>query len=148
MKVGAVSANIIEKNGKFLLIQEKKRKAYGLWNLPAGRLLKIDENVIDNAVKEAKEETGLKVKLTGLVGVYQHKHQKIKKTIIVFVFSTKLLGGKIKIPKNEILQAKWLTFAEIKRMAKKMRSPFILESIKDYRKGRILPLNTIKILGD
>ena len=27
-----------EKDGKFLLVQEKQPKAYGLWNLPAGHV--------------------------------------------------------------------------------------------------------------
>lgn len=37
VSVHVVAGCVIEKDGKFLLVQEKKPIAYGLWNLPAGR---------------------------------------------------------------------------------------------------------------
>ena len=34
--VGVVAGCLIEKDGRYLLVQEKQARAYGLWNLPAG----------------------------------------------------------------------------------------------------------------
>ena len=57
-----VAGVVVEKDSKYLLVQEKKELVYGLWNLPAG---KVDEGetVEEAAVREAKEEVGYKVRL-------------------------------------------------------------------------------------
>jgi ADP-ribose pyrophosphatase YjhB (NUDIX family) len=51
-----VAACLIKRDGKYLLVQEKQPKAYGLWNLPAG---KVDEGytIEETAIKEAKDLT-------------------------------------------------------------------------------------------
>ena len=33
-----ITGGIIEKDGKFLLVQEAQEKVYGKWNIPAGHL--------------------------------------------------------------------------------------------------------------
>ena len=63
-----VVGGVIEKDGKFLLVQEAKKPFSGQWNLPAGRL-EIDESVFDGAKREIEEETGYKVELTGIVQI-------------------------------------------------------------------------------
>lgn len=34
--VGIVAGCLLMKDGKYLLVQEKRKKVHGLWNLPAG----------------------------------------------------------------------------------------------------------------
>ncbi len=34
--VGVVAGCVIRRDSTYLLVQEKQKKAYGLWNLPAG----------------------------------------------------------------------------------------------------------------
>ena len=47
-----VAGVVLEHDGTYLLVQEKQPRAYGLWNLPAGR---VDEGdtIEQTAVKEA-----------------------------------------------------------------------------------------------
>ena len=50
-----VVGGIIEKDGKYLLIQEAKKMCYGKWNFPAGRL-EFKESLKQGAIREIKEE--------------------------------------------------------------------------------------------
>ncbi len=61
-----ITGGIIEKDGKFLLVQEAQEKVYGKWNIPAG-LLDFNETIFEGAKREIYEETGCKVELTGIL---------------------------------------------------------------------------------
>ena len=63
MKV--IVGGIIEKNGKYLLVQEAKEKCYKKWNFPAGHL-DFNESLEQGAIREIKEETGCDVELNGV----------------------------------------------------------------------------------
>jgi ADP-ribose pyrophosphatase YjhB (NUDIX family) len=144
-KLYIVAANVIEKNGKFLLVQEKIPECYGEWNLPAGRL-KMNEDIIACAKREGEEETGLKLKPSYLLGI----HQRIfgsKYNIILFVFKSEVVGGKLKISK-EVLDAKWFSFEEIKEIGRKrklLRVPYILKAIENYKAGKKIQLSAIVV---
>jgi 8-oxo-dGTP pyrophosphatase MutT (NUDIX family) len=53
---------VIEKDGKFLLVQEGHAGAYGLWNWQQGKV-EEGETIEEAAVREAKEETGYEVSI-------------------------------------------------------------------------------------
>ena len=55
--------------GRVLLTRRAIEPFKGLWNLPGG-FLEADEHPEDGARREALEETGLEVALTGLLGIY------------------------------------------------------------------------------
>jgi ADP-ribose pyrophosphatase YjhB (NUDIX family) len=38
VKIYVVAGVVVKQDGKYLLVQEKKPEAHGLWNLPAGRV--------------------------------------------------------------------------------------------------------------
>ncbi|WP_038841256.1 NUDIX hydrolase [Salinispora arenicola] len=64
--VVAVSIYVRDEHGRVLLIQ---RTDNGLWSLPGGGQ-EIGESVAGTAVRETREETGIRVEVTGIVGVY------------------------------------------------------------------------------
>jgi len=135
-----VAANILEKKNKILLVQEKLKKVKGKWNFPAGRL-EENESLIDCVKRETKEETGLKVKPSYLVGIYQYPRYNA----IIFVFKSKILKGKLA---TGILKAKWYSINEIRNLNKKNRlvGSYVLEAIEDYKDRRKIPFKFIKVL--
>jgi len=135
---------ILEKDNKFLLVQEGKIDI-GKWNIPAG-WLDLNENILAGAVRETKEETGLDIELTGLLGVYASakKGNIYINHAVRFIFTAKLLSEKLNYPKDEISAARWFTYQEIKSMAEQLRSRTILPQIEDYRAGKIYSLDVIK----
>lgn len=64
--VVAVSVFVRDDHGCVLLIH---RTDNNLWSLPGGGQ-EIGETVAQTAVREAREETGITVEVTGIVGVY------------------------------------------------------------------------------
>jgi 8-oxo-dGTP pyrophosphatase MutT (NUDIX family) len=109
--VGIVAGSIIRQSGKYLLVQEKKGKAYGKWNLPAGYVDK-GESIEAAAVREAHEETGYKVELGPEIGLY---HEGPSSTV-KHIFRARIVGGDLRVQPEEILDAKWLSYDEIKQL--------------------------------
>ncbi len=111
-----VVGGLVERGGKILLIQEKKPVAYGLWNTPAG-WLDLGETPAEGAKREVKEETGFDVKINGLLGVYIMPSLHDQKLLIAkIVFICSITGGKMKFPKDEILDVKWFAPEEVLAM--------------------------------
>ncbi|MFF5786312.1 NUDIX domain-containing protein [Streptomyces sp. NPDC012693] len=64
--VVAASAVVTDGDGRVLL---QRRRDDDLWALPGGAM-DMDDSLPGTAVREVKEETGLDVEVTGLVGTY------------------------------------------------------------------------------
>lgn len=124
IKVNVVAGVVIKKDGKYLLVQEKQLKAYGLWNFPAGKV-DVGESIEQAAVREAKEESGYDVELIKKIDIFQSKSTDAVK----HAFETKIIGGDLSFPEDEILDIKWFTFDEIKEIKEKLRDDWILGAI-------------------
>lgn len=124
--IGIVAGCVIKKDGRYLLVQEKQKKVYGFWNVPAGYVDK-DEEIKHAAIREAKEETGFDVELEREIGLY---HEEVKKPV-KHIFKAHIIGGELKVQEDEILDAKWLTFEEVKELKEqgKLRADWILDAV-------------------
>jgi 8-oxo-dGTP pyrophosphatase MutT (NUDIX family) len=69
----SASAVIFDRAGRILLQQ---RSDGGQWGLPGGSV-EIGESVADACVREVKEETGLRVAVRRLVGVYSDRSLQV-----------------------------------------------------------------------
>jgi ADP-ribose pyrophosphatase YjhB (NUDIX family) len=124
IKVEVVAGVVIKQDGKYLLVQEKQPRAYGLWNWPAGKV-DVGESIEQAAIRETKEESGYDVRLIKEITIF---HAEAADTI-KHAFEGKIIGGQLNFPQDEILDAQWFTLDEIKQMADKLRGGWILESI-------------------
>jgi 8-oxo-dGTP diphosphatase len=125
-KVEVVAGCVLKKDNKYLLVQESRAKIYGLWNIPAGHVDK-GESIEQAAIREAKEESGFDVKLGNKLGIY---HESID-VPIKHVYEAQIIGGELNIPTEEILDAKWLTYDDIKSLdnSSKLRGGWIMDTI-------------------
>ncbi|MFA5386139.1 MAG: NUDIX domain-containing protein [Candidatus Paceibacterota bacterium] len=125
VKIFIVAGVVIEKNGKFLLVQERKQDCYGRWNLPAG---KVEEgfSIEETAVKETKEETGLDVELLEEIAIFHESSERP----VQHAFKAKIIGGELNFRKEELLDAKWFSIEELGFMKDKLRGDWVLASIK------------------
>jgi 8-oxo-dGTP diphosphatase len=130
VKVQVVAAVILEKDYRYLLVQERQPAVYGLWNFPAGRV-DVGETLEEAAEREAKEESGYTVKLIGEVDIYQESAEKAVK----HVYAAEITDGDLKFPEEEIMDAQWFSFEEIESMRNQLRAPWILEALMKYEEN-------------
>ena len=71
--VVAVTAVVLDDAGRVLLIQ---RTDNDLWAVPGGAQ-EVGETSTEAAVREVREETGLDIEVTGLVGIYSNPRHVI-----------------------------------------------------------------------
>ena len=139
-----IIGGIIEKDGKFLLVQEAKEKCRGKWNIPAGHL-DPNETIFEGAKREVFEECGCNVELTGVLQI--GNRVLANDTWISVIFATKLIDDNIKFDKNEILDVKWFTFEEILSMRDELRVyDWITSAISAFIEKRISSIEIIKVV--
>lgn len=132
---------LVEKDNKYLLVQELNPECYGKWSIPAGHL-EPGESIFDGAKREVKEETNCDVELTGVCCIGNCIVPD--DTFAAIVFTTKLLTDAVKPQAEEILEAKWFTYEEIVAMRNQLRqADWIIDAIDFARRGAA-PLDLVK----
>lgn len=127
----ATVATIVEKDGKILLVEERSH-GKEVFNQPAGHIDE-GENIIDAAIRETLEETGWKVELTGLVGIYTYTAPQNQVTYYRFCFAAKAVEKLSDELDKDIIAAHWLDMDEIEGLSDRLRSPLVLKCIRDAK---------------
>ena len=112
--VKVVVGTVLRKNGKYLLVQDRKISAKRKWTFPAGRV-EAGQTIEQSAIREAREESGFRVKHIKKLFVY---HEDLRHPVR-HAFLGKITGGHLNFPKREILAAGRFTFGEIQKMYQK-----------------------------
>lgn len=135
-----IAGSLIVKNGKILMVKEAKKKCYGQWNFPAGH---VEENelITDAAIREAFEETGCRVKLTGVLPI-STVYLKENETAIIVKFTADIIEENIKFDTKEILDVQWLDLEKVKNMTVEELRGYdtALNDIKSFEEKKIYPL--------
>ncbi len=96
--VPSVTAVVVNEDGELLLVHKTDNN---LWALPGGGM-DLGEYMANAAVREVREETGLDVEVTGLVGIYSNPGHVIAyddgevRQQCSLCFTTRLLGGELR----------------------------------------------------
>ena len=142
MKV--IVGGIIEKNGKYLLVQEAKEKCYKKWNFPAGHL-DFNESLQQGAIREIKEETGCVVELNGVC--YIANRIREDDLFVMIVFDAKLIKENIEYDKKEILDVKWFDYDEIvDKMDDELRGFYVKKAVYNINNNLIAKMYIIEAI--
>ncbi len=129
------AGTVIFREGQILL---QKRSDNGEWGLVGG-LMELEETYAETAVREAKEETGLDIRLVDFLGIF-HNHDMIwsngdRAHTIGAYFTAEITGGEMRTDEESLElrffspeELPWL-FAEDQRAA-----------VRACLEGRRLPL--------
>ena len=116
---------IIRVSGGIVLIK-RKNKPLG-WALPGG-FIDRGESAEDAARREAREETGLEIRLEGLINVYSYPEH----TPVLLVYAATIVGGRMHAA-DECLEVGTFRQAEIPWDKLAFRST--RDSLRDYFTG-------------
>ena len=84
-------AVLVEHEGKVLLVRRAVAPSQGAWCLPSG-FVESDEDPAEAAARECLEETGLKVRITGLLHVGSYRNDPRGAGVLIF-YQAQVVGG-------------------------------------------------------
>ena len=106
--MASVSVNVaVMQGGEILLTQ---REDFETWVLPSGRV-EEGESLAQAAIREAKEETGIDVELTRLVGVYSRTGTMYPG--YTALFAARPVVGAPRLQPGETIAVEWYPFDKI-----------------------------------
>jgi 8-oxo-dGTP diphosphatase len=123
----AVGTIIATPDSRLVLVRRAIEPGYGLWVFPGGYVDRGEE-ITAAAVREAREESGLDVRLDGLVNIYSYSGA----SPIIIVYAASILGGEL-CSDDECLEAQLFDADKIPWNELAFRSTS--EALRDYLEG-------------
>lgn len=146
-KPNVTVAAIIERDGRFLLVEEETSKGLR-FNQPAGHL-EENESLIDAVKREVLEETAWVFEPQHLISSQIWRRSPNHTTFLRFCFTGSCHSHNPNQALDEgIIATHWLTYDEIKLQSARMRSPLVISSITDYLSGQRYPLTLLQTYLD
>ena len=127
----AVGTVIATADDRIILLRRAIEPGYGLWVFPGGYVDRGEEITVA-ALREAREEAGLEIRLDGLINIYSYPERPI-----IVVYKASVLSGELHID-EESLEARVFSSAEIPWAELAFRST--REALKDYLEGSVHPI--------
>lgn len=110
----AVDAILLWKDG-LILVRRKYPPFSGWWALPGG-MVDINETVEEAIAREVFEETGVKCRIDGLIGVFSALDRDPRGRTITVCFECKALNEPLK-KSDEALEVKVFPFSRLPKLA-------------------------------
>jgi 8-oxo-dGTP pyrophosphatase MutT (NUDIX family) len=140
-KPSATVAAVIERDGRFLLVEEPV-DGRPVLNQPAGHL-DPGESLIAACRREVLEETAHRFEPSALVGIYRWHYAPADVTFLRFCFRGRIEGVEDRALDPQIAALHWLTREELLARRAEHRSPLVQRCVEDYLAGRRFPLEVL-----
>jgi len=126
---------VVHRKGRVLLVKRRNPPNEGRWALPGG-LVELGEGVQDAAIREVKEETGLTVKIEGLLDVQTDLHTDARSRIeyhyILVDYLARPVSGRLRL-NSESSDSGWFVRGQLPRLAMSGGTRTILEMFFNNR---------------
>ena len=131
----ATAVALFDSHGNILLL---RRKDNDKWTMPGGTL-DFGESLTDCAVREVREETGLQIRITGLIGTYSDPHVLIAysdgevRQEFTLVYAAEIESGDLQID-EESKEFRWVPLAAALELPLAESQKRRLRDVLAYRK--------------
>ena len=135
----AVGTLIRMEDSRLVLVRRAIEPGYGLWVFPGGYVDR-GEHIVEAAVREAREESGLIVRVDGLVNIYSYAGT----TPIIIVYTATAIGGEL-CTDDECLEARLFSAEEIPwdELAFRSTRDALTDCYSDARPNWPVPLSSL-----
>ena len=103
---------LVERDGRVLLVRRAASPKIGFWCLPAG-YVEYDEGPAAAAIREVREETGLVVRVAGLLAAF-HVTTDPRGMGVILIYRATVVGGKLE-PGDDASEASFFAPDELPR---------------------------------
>jgi 8-oxo-dGTP diphosphatase len=108
---------LVTREGRLLLVRRAHEPWRGSWDVPGGFCV-AREHPADAAVREVKEETGLTVRTTGILGMWIDTYAPSgpnaeKVTLNIYFHAAPATGGEPRLDPNEVAEIAWFAPDEL-----------------------------------
>lgn len=148
----SVTILVFDKANRVLLVRHANNN---VWVAPGG-MIEPDESPEAAAIREMEEETGCKVSLTNILGVYGGPEFRVQYQngdrvgYVMIVYKAEIIGGSIKPDGREIHEIQFFSFEDTKALTKGTWLDSVLNDVFikisdsydqiDYLSNRIPPM--------
>jgi 8-oxo-dGTP diphosphatase len=91
------AAVVVERDGLVLMVKRNTEPGLALWSFPGGYVNR-GESVEEGAAREVQEETGLRVEINGLVGLFSEAGHPV----VLAAFDGRVLDGSLSAATHEV----------------------------------------------
>ena len=129
---------VIERDGRFLIVEERSSGIVVIYH-PGGHI-ESGESPEQAVVREALEETGCRITVGEMLGIYLWIHPQTRQQYLRIAY----VGNYVSRDESRVLDdgvyaIHWLTPADIRQRMQRLRSPMVMRCVDDYLAGRRQP---------
>ncbi len=128
-------AAVVYYEGRYLIVEERAMSRV-VFSQPGGHI-EARESPEDAVVREVLEETGCKVIVDDMIGVYLWIHPQTRQQFLRIVYAADFVEQDDDRSLDEAIVARhWMSGADIEAVRTRHRSPAVWRCIKDFEAGR------------
>jgi ADP-ribose pyrophosphatase YjhB (NUDIX family) len=129
---------VVQKDDRFLMI-EKQSSGVVVVTQPGGHI-EPGESPEQAVFRGTLRETGCKVEVSGLLGVYLWIHPQTREQYLRVVYTAKAIKENISRQLDHVVRGvHWYSLGDIKRRSRDLRSPIVLRCVEDFIAGKRQP---------
>jgi 8-oxo-dGTP diphosphatase len=106
----------IERDRKYLILKRNQEPFRGQWDIPGG-FVEMGESPLDAVVREVREETGLTVVATGVIGAFTSAYGTEGRHTVDIAYRCRIDHGEFELDTEEKADAAWVALADMPELA-------------------------------
>lgn len=143
-KPNVVVASVVERDGRFLVVEERDEEGRLVINQPAGHLDR-GETLIAAATRETLEETAWHTEPLAIIGIYTYPRPGADIVYMRCCYHSRALRHEPDRPLDyPVERVCWYTREELLERRPMHRSPLVMRCIEDYLAGRRFPIDLVQ----
>lgn len=121
---------LVIQDGKVLLAQRGVEPFKGYWDIPGG-FLEAGEHPEAGAIRELLEETGLHIRLNGLLGIYMDRYGSGGEWTLTFYYLAEIVSGSLHVM-DDVSALEWFMPEELPQELAFKHQAQVMKDLKEW----------------